>query len=75
MGGLDVWCTVENTLFKELSNSDRACGMMQDKVAAGKLGLKTGEGFFSYPEGIREQVKNDFNRRLIIQLKASRNYT
>ena len=75
MGGLDVWCTVENTLFKELSNSDRACGMMQDKVAAGKLGLKTGEGFFSYPEEIREQVKNDFNRRLIIQLKASRNYT
>ena len=52
MGGLDVWCTVENTLFKELSNSDRACGMMQDKVAAGKLGLKTGEGFFSYPEEI-----------------------
>ena len=28
MGGLDVWCTVENTLFKELSNSDRACGMI-----------------------------------------------
>ena len=74
MGGLDVWCTVEDTLFQSLSNADRATQMMREKVAEGKLGLKTGEGFFSYPEEIREQVRNDFNLRLLTQLKASKSY-
>lgn len=74
MGGLDVWCMVEDSLFKELTNTDRACQMMRDKVEAGKLGLKTGEGFFTYPEESRNKAKNDFNRRLITQLKASETY-
>ena len=52
---------MENTLFKELSNSDRACGMMQDKVAAGSWDSRR-ERASSHPEEIREQVKNDFNR-------------
>lgn len=74
MGGLDIWRTVQDNLFKELNNSDKACEMMREKVIAGKLGLKTGEGFFKYPEEIRENIKNNFNKRLITQLKASKNY-
>lgn len=74
MGGLDIWCIVQDNLFKELNNSNKACEMIRKKVTAGKLGLKTGEGFFEYPEEIREKVKSDFNKRLINQLKASKNY-
>lgn len=74
MGGLDIWCTVEDKLFKELNNSDKACNMLREKVAEGKLGLKTGEGFFQYPDGVRERVQGEFHKRLITQLKASKEY-
>lgn len=74
MGGLDIWCTVEDKLFKELNNSDKACNMLREKVLEGKLGLKTGEGFFKYSKGVKEKVQGDFHKRLITQLKASKNY-
>lgn len=74
MGGLDVWCAVEDNLFKELNNSNKACEMIREKVNEGKHGLKTGEGFFQYPPEVRDKVRNDFNRRLLTQLKASKQY-
>ncbi len=74
MGGLDLWCSVEDNLFKELNNSDKACDYLRQKVSEKKLGLKTGEGFFTYPEDVKAKKLNDFNKRLIIQLKASRNF-
>lgn len=74
MGGLDIWCIVEDELFKELNNSDKACDMLREKVSEGKLGLKTGEGFFKYPTEIKDSVQTEFYRRLITQLKASKHY-
>lgn len=74
MGGLDIWCTVEDKLFGELNNSSKACDMLREKVSEGKLGLKTGEGFFKYPDGVKEKVQGEFHKRLITQLKASKNY-
>lgn len=74
MGGLDIWCTVEDNLFKELDHSDRACSMMRQKVYEGKLGLKSGEGFYEYPEDKKADIQDSFYRRLIIQLIASKNY-
>ena len=74
MGGLDIWCTVEDNLFPELNNSDRACDMMRKNVEKGNLGLKTGKGFFEYSQDEKSKVQNEFNKRLITQLKASKNY-
>lgn len=74
MGGLDIWCTVEDELFKELNNSDKSCDMLREKVLDGKLGLKTGEGFFEYPENVKEKIQDQFYKRLITQLKVSKNY-
>lgn len=74
MGGLDIWCTVEDNLFKELNNSDKACDMLREKVSEGKLGIKSGEGFFKYSDDVKVKIQNDFNKRLITQLKASKNY-
>lgn len=74
MGGLDIWCAVQDNLFRELNNSSRACDFLRSKVEQGKLGLKSGEGFYTYPEEIRDDVKNAFSRRLLQQLKVSKNY-
>jgi 3-hydroxybutyryl-CoA dehydrogenase len=74
MGGLDIWCTVEDGLFKELNNSDKACDMLRAKVKEGKLGLKTGEGFYKYSDDLKGKVQAEFYKRLITQLKASKNY-
>lgn len=74
MGGLDIWCTVEDNLFKELCNAKSASGLMREKVNQGKLGIKTGEGFYIYSEEKRTKVKNAFNKRLLTQLITSKKY-
>ena len=72
MGGLDVWCACEDNLFSQLDNSTSACEFLREKVEQGKLGLKSGAGFYDYPQ--RDAVKNAFNKRLLTQLKASERY-
>ena len=74
MGGLDIWLAAEDNMFPALNNSDKASASMRELVAQGHKGIKTGKGFFDYPEETRQQVQNDFYRRLIVQLKASKNY-
>lgn len=75
MGGLDIWCTVGDNLLSVMDNRQEASPILREKVNEGKLGMKTGEGFFKYPESEKQNVKDAFNRKLIIQLKASENYT
>lgn len=75
MGGLDIWCTVGDNLLSVMDNRKEASPILREKVSEGKLGMKTGEGFFKYPEDEKQNMKDAFNRKLIIQLKASENYT
>lgn len=74
MGGLDIWCTVGDNLLSVMDNRQEASPILREKVAEGKLGMKSGEGFFKYPEEKIQELKNEFNKKLIIQLKTSRNY-
>ena len=74
MGGLDIWYAAEQNFFPDFCNSDTPSETMGKHVKAGEYGIKTGKGFFEYPEDQKEKMLDDFNRRLIIQLKASRNY-
>lgn len=74
MGGLDIWCTVQDNLFKELNNSDKACEMLRSKVSSGNLGVKSGEGFFKYQNGNAQEMVHQFHKRLIHQLAASKLY-
>ena len=73
-GGLDIWCVVGDNLLKEMDNSQQANPVLHDKVKAGKLGLKSGEGFFDYPPEKVADIKRQFMRKLIHQLKASAFY-
>lgn len=74
MGGLDIWCTAEDNLFKSLTSNTKASDMLRNHVANGNLGLKTGNGFFTYDENNREEIINNFQKKLIQQLKVSQNY-
>jgi len=74
MGGLDIWCTVGDNLLKVMDNRTDANPLLREKVRHGKLGVKSGEGFFVYsPEQVKK-IKDAFFEKLIIQLKASKSY-
>ncbi|WP_172330092.1 3-hydroxyacyl-CoA dehydrogenase family protein [Mangrovicoccus sp. HB161399] len=67
-GGIDIWCAVGDNLLPEISAAQAASDLLRRKIAENKLGLKTGEGFFSYGEGRSAEITRDFHRRLIRQL-------
>jgi len=73
-GGLDIWCIVGDNLLKDMDNSPRANPLLRQKVEEGKLGLKTGEGFYDYSGKDAADIRRRFMRKLIHQLKASEYY-
>jgi len=73
-GGLDIWATVGDNLLQVMDNSQSANPILKAKVEEGKLGFKTGEGFFRYGEGEKEAIKIAYYKKLITQLKASKHY-
>lgn len=73
-GGLDIWCVVGDNLLKDMDNAPCANPLLRQKVQEGKLGLKTGEGFFNYSGKDAGDIRTRFMRKLIHQLKASEYY-
>ena len=73
-GGLDIWCTVGDNLLQVMDNSQCANFLLKQKVKEGKLGIKTGEGFFKYEEEEILGIRKKFMKKLIHQLKASQYY-
>lgn len=72
--GLDVFCRVEDRLLPELDRSVSASTFLRERVKQGKFGVKSGEGFYPYHGGLKARAIREFNRRLIRQLKVSREY-
>ncbi len=73
-GGLDIWRIVGDNLLKVMDASKGANTMLKEKVEQGKLGLKSGEGFFKYSPEETPEVTKRFMKKLIHQLKASEYY-
>lgn len=73
-GGLEIWCIVGDNLLKTMDNSTSANALLRQKVKDGKLGVKTGEGFYNYEGADAAAIKKKFMQRLIHQLKASQYY-
>lgn len=58
--GLDVCHSILNVLHKGFGNPKYApCPLLVNMVAAGKLGVKTGEGFYKYEAGSKERVVSE----------------
>jgi 3-hydroxybutyryl-CoA dehydrogenase len=73
-GGLDIWCTVGDNLLKVMDNSQSANKLLRQKVSEGKLGVKSGEGFYKYDPDKVVDIRRRFLIRLIRQLKVSQTY-
>ncbi|MCF6280052.1 MAG: 3-hydroxybutyryl-CoA dehydrogenase [Flavobacteriaceae bacterium] len=60
--GLDVCLSILNVMYDGFKNSKYApCPLLVNMVCAGKLGVKSGEGFYDYSEGRRaDKVAKQF---------------
>lgn len=73
-GGLDLWCLVGDRLLKVMDNSQGANALLRRKVSEGKLGVKSGEGFYKYDPDQVTEIRKRFMTKLIRQLKVSQTY-
>jgi len=72
LAGLDVANTVCGYLFAALSDTKDVSKVLQDLVAAGKLGAKSGAGFYDYPADKAQCIMDDRDVKLLklLQLKS-----
>ena len=72
LGGLDIFNTVGSYVAKSMSNATDSPKVLQDLVAAGKLGAKTGSGFYDYPPGKANALIAERDEKLmeILHLKS-----
>jgi 3-hydroxybutyryl-CoA dehydrogenase len=55
--GLDVCMSILNIMYQGFGNPKYApCPLLVNMVTAGKLGRKSGEGFYVYTEGSKDLV-------------------
>jgi 3-hydroxybutyryl-CoA dehydrogenase len=73
LGGLDTTLKVQKYLLPYLDGRTSASPLLQKQVDQGRLGLKTGAGFFDWPAEKKERITSQRDRALlsIIQLKKS----
>lgn len=67
--GLDTHLSIASYLYEDLEDSHVPLKILSDKVAAGKLGLKTGEGFYDWRDKVKAEVNAKKNQDLIDLLK------
>ncbi|MGV6861498.1 MAG: 3-hydroxyacyl-CoA dehydrogenase family protein [Putridiphycobacter sp.] len=62
--GLDVCLAIMNVLYDGLGNDKYApCPLLVNMVNAGKKGVKSGEGFYSWTHGTKELIVADFFKK------------
>ena len=58
--GLDIVLAIMDVIYHETGDSKyRACPLLRKMVRGGRLGVKSGLGFYDYSEGVRNKVPTD----------------
>jgi 3-hydroxybutyryl-CoA dehydrogenase len=70
LGGLDVFNAISEYLFPELNSKSSVPKALTQLVAKGKLGAKSGDGFYKYPGGVRDSIVRRRDRLLLEFQKA-----
>ena len=65
IAGLDTYDLVCKTVFPTLGTDHDVAGFFADKVASGKLGAKTGEGIYQWPEGALDDARAQIARHAL----------
>ncbi|TBL76643.1 3-hydroxyacyl-CoA dehydrogenase family protein [Paenibacillus thalictri] len=72
MGGLDVFHSISSYLFPDLSKADVSFAQMRELVEHGRLGAKSGSGFYAWDERTLAEMNRLRERELIHFLKRDR---
>lgn len=72
--GLDTVLFVNDIIYPELCNDTKTPDIIRDKVKEGKLGIKTGEGFYKYDGDLLKQENESRIDKLLEQLKLWNKY-
>jgi 3-hydroxybutyryl-CoA dehydrogenase/5-formyl-3-hydroxy-2-methylpyridine 4-carboxylate dehydrogenase len=70
MAGLDIYQSVGSYLNKDLSTSPEVSSTIRDRVAQGRLGMKTGGGLYDYTSEDIERLRTERARKLVAVRKA-----
>ncbi|NOZ22611.1 MAG: hypothetical protein GXP25_16150 [Planctomycetes bacterium] len=65
LGGLDIFKAISDYLFAELSGAKKPPKLMADLVKQGKLGAKTGGGFYTYSKNDLPKIIDRRDRVLL----------
>jgi len=73
MGGLDVFASISDYLFRDLSNADQSSANLKELVARRHFGQKNGAGFYFWDEKFSEEMNQKREEQLIRFLKEDIN--
>jgi len=73
MGGLDVFASISDYLFKDLSNADQSSEKLKELVSNHHFGQKNGEGFYLWDDSFSEEMNRKREEQLIRFLKEDIN--
>ena len=75
MNGLHLTRHVADNIWPNLCNATNTNGgIIEEMDEEGKDGIRSGQGFFTYPAGQEENIRANNTRKLLAQLKVSETY-
>ena len=72
MGGLDVFNSVSNTLFKTISNAEQSYPALRELISEKKYGDKSGEGYYQWNERFSAHMNELREKELIRLIKTDK---